>query len=370
MLVRPHLEQPFIFTDLGISVDTITSIDSMNSNQHTSTDGCFKELFEALEDPVVKFKLVEGEPVIVEANDSFGDIFGYESKSVIGEPLNDLIVPPSKQTEAKQFDQRTKTGESNAAVVERMTTDGKRKFLYRGVPYENQHGFAIYSDVTDELQRERHLDVLHRVLRHNLRNELTVVIGMAERIIETTDEPETRNLATKTRKAAGKLSQLSDEANTLKRVLGETVSMQAVDLQPMVSNVVDECETRFDDPLITAQVPNDIAVRADNELQLVLRSLLDNAIRHNNKSDPQAHIEAIQHDERTVEIMIVDNGPGIPKTEQQIITGDKEITPLNHGSGLGLWLVKWIIDSYGGWLDIETPSSGGTVVRLNLNTPE
>jgi len=353
----------------------------MQSGQPHS-EGCFRHLFESLSDAVVKFELVDreersssgsrtqsgsGEPIILDANDAFTDVFGYDGETVIGEPLNELIVPAAKRDEAKRFDRRTGDGESNAALVERMTDEGERKFVYRGVPYKERYGFAIYSDITDELQRERHLDVLHRVLRHNLRNDLTVVLGMATKIIETTDEEDTRQAAAKIRQKASDLTQLSDEANTIQKALDEQASIRPVDLKPLVDEVAMDVDTRFETASITTDIPPGTVVSANDKLQIVLRSLLDNAIRHNESPEPRATVAARRLDASTVELEVTDNGPGIPEAEQRIITGDGEITPLNHGSGLGLWLVKWIVDAYGGSLDIETPADGGTVVRLRLN---
>ncbi|ATW89703.1 PAS domain S-box-containing protein [Halohasta litchfieldiae] len=332
---------------------------------HQHSEGCFRHLFEELEDAVVKFELVDGEPIIVHPNSAFVDVFGYDSETVIGEPLNELIVPATRREEAAQFDQRTQDGESNAAIVKRMTDEGERKFVYRGIPYKDRYGFAIYSDITDELQRERHLEVLHRVLRHNLRNDLTVVLGMATDIIESTDEEHTRRAAQKIKQKASDLSQLSDEANTIEKVLGETVTVGPVELKPLVNDVIADCNARFESASITTEVPAGLCVSANDKLQIVVRSLLDNAIRHNDTSNPQATVTATELDS-TVELEVVDNGPGIPKAEQRLITGDQEITPLNHGSGLGLWLVKWIVDAYGGHLDIETSKSDGSIVRIRL----
>ena len=331
------------------------------------SEGCFRHLFEELNDAAVKFELVEGDPVIIEANDAFTDVFGYDGETVIGEPLNELIVPATKREEAQRFDQRTRDGVSNAAIVERMTDEGERKFVYRGVPYKDRYGFAIYSDITEELKRERHLEVLHRVLRHNLRNDLTVVLGMATKIIETTTEDETRAAAKKIKQTASELSQLSDEANTIQKVLGEQAELRPIELRPLVEDVAANIRTRFEGATITTEVPAEILVSADDKLQIVLRGLVDNAIRHNDSPEPRAVVTAQRSDTETLELEVADNGPGVPVSEQQLITGDEEITSLNHGSGLGLWLVKWIVDAYGGSLDIETPDSGGTVVRLRLN---
>ncbi len=330
------------------------------------SDGGFKYLFEDLSDPVVKFRLDDGQPTVVQANDAFVDVFGTTVDTVVGKPLNELIVPSDKQQEAVSFDQRTGSGETNAAIVERKTGDGKRTFAYRGVPYTTDYGFAIYTDITDEVKQQKHLDVLHRVLRHNLRNELTVVLGHIEPVIKGVDNPELKSSANTVKQAATRLTQLSEEAKTIERVLGETATTHPVELQPMVDDVVNECAGRFDSASISADVPSDIGVHADEKLQIVLRSLLDNAIRHNDADNPRANVHTVIPNGTTVEIAVVDNGPGIPPVEQQIITDTTDITPLTHGSGLGLWLVRWIVDAYGGTLDIETPPSGGSVVRLQL----
>lgn len=334
---------------------------------HQHSEGCFRHLFEELTDPVVKFELVDDKPIIREANDAFTDVFGYDTASVIDAPLNELIVPETKHEEAKQFDQRTGDGESNAALVERMTDQGERTFIYRGVPYEDRYGFAIYSDITEEIHRERHLDVLHRVLRHNLRNDLTVILGMATNIIETTGEERTRKAAAKIKQSASDLAQLSDEANTIQKVLGETIALRAIELRLLVDDIIADCQTRFESAEITTDIPVGLCVEANDKLQIVLRCLLDNAIRHNDSPTPRALIAASAPDATTIEIEVVDNGPGIPRAEKRLITTNESITPLTHGSGLGLWLVKWIVEAYGGTLDIETPPGGGSIVRLRLN---
>jgi len=335
-----------------------------------STDSRFDHLFKNLNDAVVEFVLVDGEPKILGINDAFCEVFGYDRESVNGESLNKLIVPPSKLEEAYQLDQRTGIGKSNAAVVERMTNEGKRTFLYRGVPYKDRYGFAIYSDITDEMQQKRHLDVLHRVLRHNLRNELTIIGGMADLICDQTDENKTREAATKIKDAASRLSNLSDEAQTIRQVLGEVASVRSIRLLPLAESVIEDCEDRFESAEITTDVSTGITVSANEKIKIALQSILDNAIRHNDSSDPQVHLSATICDSDTVEVTVVDNGPGIPKTQQQIITEDAEITSLKHGSGLGLWLSKWIVEACDGRIEIETPEGGGSTVSFYLNAAD
>jgi len=339
-----------------------------DSTHHSK--GCFKHLFKELGEPAVKFELVDAEPVIIDANTEFENTFNYPGESPIGEKLNDLIVPPGEKEKAKQFDDRTKDGKSNAAVVERLTTTGKKRFIYRGVPYRSKYGFAIYTDVTEKLNRERHLNVLHRVMRHNLRNNISVIIGHASNIIDGPGEDEdiTRESAKQIKKKGQEIVQLIEEAKTIQDVLQTETMLSPTRLQSIVDDVTEDCKATFSTCSIEQDGSLDYVVKGNNKLQIAIRSIVDNAIRHNDSSLPRVTISAERIDSSMIELTVSDNGPGIPEMEQDVITNGGEITALHHGSGLGLWLVKWIIESHGGKLLIETPPSGGTTVRVQLQS--
>jgi PAS domain S-box len=333
------------------------------------TDGTnrFERLFNELNDAVVEFELVDGEPVIVQANATFVETFGHESESLSGVSLNDLIVPSDRREEAERFDKQTAAGESNAAVVERATADGRRQFVYRSVPIETAHAFAIYTDVTAELRRERHLDVLQRVLRHNLRNDVNVIGGQAEKISELADSDEIQAAAASITETAQGLAHLSEEAKTVHRVLGESPTIEPTEITAIIDRVVAACGERFPAATLTTDCPTALLVAADTNLRVLVESLVDNAVRHNTAAEPAVRVAAGVVDDATAKLSVTDNGPGIPATERDIITGDKEITPLHHGSGLGLWLVRWITDRYGAELRIKTPPSGGTTVCVEFD---
>lgn len=326
----------------------------------------FRELFDQLEDAVVEFKLVDHEPHILEVNQAFVEVFGYNKREATGEPLNELIVPADREEEAERFDHRTASGKSNAAVVQRTTVDGPRQFMYRGVPCEADRGFAIYTDVTEEIQRKQHLGVLQRVLRHNLRNDLNIVLGMADEIGEAAESEAVREAAETIRRTANGLAQLSEEAELLRRVFEEPQELEAIELTSVVTSVVETYRGRHGDAEIRTDLPERVVVAANERLETVLGNLVDNAVRHNTAETPRVVVGLDLLDERTAELRVVDNGPGIPQAEQEIILGDEDITPLTHGSGLGLWLVKWITETYDSELSIETPETGGTTIRIRL----
>lgn len=340
----------------------------MTLQRNTDTAKHFEALFEQLPDPVVEFEQDQnGDPVIVNANAAFREVFAPD-ESVTGHPLNELIVPADCRDEAATFDQRTAHGEVNKAIVERAASDGRRKFLYRGVSVDEDRGFAIYSDVTEKLNQERHLDVLQRVLRHNLRNDVTVIDGQLQRAFNVIDDDDASDALETIQERVDGLIQLCSEAQTIRRVIEKSPSLERTELAETLTPVIEDCKQQFPHATITVDCPDDLAVIADDRLRIVVESLIDNAVRHNTASTPTVTVSATVDDD-TVELGVADNGPGIPASEQRVIAGDRQVSPLSHGSGLGLWLVKWLTESYGGSLAIDTPADGGSVVRLRLARP-
>lgn len=340
------------------------------ANLERNTDDRFKQFFHQLSDAAVEFRLVDREPIIERANKAFCEKFGYEFESIVGNNLNDLIVPTGQEHAAKQFDSRTNRGKSNTAVVDRVTAAGYRTFAYRGVPIGDNRGFAIYTDITDQLQRERQLDVLQRVLRHNLRNDINVVLGMAEGIQEQSKVPHVCEKADKIKSKAEGLAQLSDESKIVDKVLRGQSSLFPVPLAPVINQSISTCQQRFESTNIKTHIHCNAVINADRRLKIVLDNLLDNAIRYDSSATPYVEITVRPVDDSLVLVEIADEGPGIPQAEVDIIIGEDDVTPLKHGSGLGLWLVKWVLESYGANLSINTTNSEGSIVSLYFNTAQ
>jgi PAS domain S-box-containing protein len=157
-----------------------------------------RNFIELLDDAAVVYELGDGDPVVKAVNSAFEETFGYRADYLRGESLHSYIVPAEYQAEATRFDERIADGNVTTEIVERQTTNGVQEFSYRGlhIDWDSDRflGLAIYADITEKQQARQHLQVLHRVLRHNVRNELTVIFGMAERIANSTDNSDIRAL--------------------------------------------------------------------------------------------------------------------------------------------------------------------------------
>jgi signal transduction histidine kinase len=63
----------------------------------------------------------------------------------------------------------------------------------------------------------------------------------------------------------------------------------------------------------------------------------------------------------------VDDGPGLASNERAVLDGRSE-TPLEHGTGLGLWLANWIVTGLGGELEVVDPDGEGMTLEIGLQT--
>lgn len=327
----------------------------------------FESLFDQLPDAVVDAEFVDGEPYVRAVNPAFEDVFGYDAASVLDEPVNDLIVPPSQRAAASRLDRNAMAEGHDMAEVERRTVDGRRTFLFRGFVYAtedgNDRGFGIYTDVTDQLEQERRLRVLHRVLRHNLRNEMTGIIGYAELLADEAERAAHREYADRIHRQADDVAKLGEQVQRIEQALDRDRRRRPVDPSAVVADVAATFRERH--PAATVRVSDDgDRVVADGLLALAVENLVENAIEHHDGT-PTVDVELRTVDERWVDLTVRDDGPGIPEREQAVVSGEREITQLDHSRGLGLWVARWIVEGVGGRLRFDDRDDGAAVtIRL------
>ncbi|MGM0606280.1 MAG: GAF domain-containing sensor histidine kinase [Halobacteriota archaeon] len=209
----------------------------------------------------------------------------------------------------------------------------------------------------DLANRDRLISVLNRVLRHNLRNDLNVVHGNAQLLLEQTSGSEA-TLASTIESKTTELISLAESARKLENLTKSIPVSRPVDIVPMVERTVSEiCD---ENPSVTCSLstPEQAISFAAPQFSDAISELLENAAKH---AGPEPSIDVTVHrgsDQITVQIK--DDGPGLPSGERRILSGESE-QPLRHGSGLGLALVYWIITNLDAEIDVTTTASGTTV---------
>ncbi|GAB3679745.1 hypothetical protein GCM10028857_01520 [Salinarchaeum chitinilyticum] len=332
--------------------------------QLDSQEDRFEYLFENIPDPVVE-GYFEDESVIESVNEAFEETFGFREEEIAGDRLNDVIVPEEDMDRAKALDEQTATGEVNHAEVERETQYGRREFLFRGVPYEatdgTTRGFGIYTDITEQKERERHLAVLQRLLRHNVRNEVNVLLAGIDQLEQARAEGDVREgeLLETLDETARDLLSMSQKAKRISRVIdAERRELGEVDAASIVRSVVDRSRRMDPDATIEVDAPETCPVLGSGAIERAVEELVGNALQH---AGPNPTITVtLEQVPDGAELTVADDGPGIPDAEREVLEAG-EITPLQHGSGLGLWLIAHATAASGGTVSFDDEADGARV---------
>ncbi|AQL43373.1 hypothetical protein BV210_12030 [Halorientalis sp. IM1011] len=227
-------------------------------------------------------------------------------------------------------------------------------------------------DVTDLRQKQQELDllkqVLSRVLRHNVRNDLSVVKSNAKMLAEESSGLQAERLRTIMDKSDNLLD-ASEKARTVEKLLSSERTRSEFDVAEMATEAVETTRREFPGVAVETDLPDSCPVNAHWALSHAVENVIENAAMHNDADDPQVAVTAECGDERAT-LRVADNGPGIPYKELEVLERREE-TQLEHGSSIGLWLVDWIVDLSGGDIAFENTDRGCTVtIELDAAIPE
>jgi signal transduction histidine kinase len=230
------------------------------------------------------------------------------------------------------------------------------------------HVLIGYNDVrrirAEELARQRRtLAVVNRLTRHNLRNDTQVLTASASQLAADLDDPDHRALAERIRDGALELATINEELEEIQAAIDTGGPTQSVSLSDTVSSVLDDYRREHPDGTFESDVP-DVTVRADGHFETALDHLVENSVEHASTDDPFVRVTATVEGE-TVTVSVHDRGAGVPEEEVTVLTGEREISQLEHASGLGLWVVKTVVDAYDGDIAFDRTDDGG-VVSLSL----
>jgi len=237
---------------------------------------------------------------------------------------------------------------------------------------ESQTVFAelVARTLERELERDEHraeltrqtnlVNVLNRVLRHNLRNDLTVVRGRAKLLMDRVEEETHGDVCLR---VIDELIELSEKARDLEQVVGRTLDREETDVVALVERVVDELAREFPDSSFTVEHDGDVTAAVGGSFKRAVEELVENAAKHG--GDAPTVTIAVEADPDTAEVRVTDGGSGLEEMERKVLAKGTE-TPLVHGTGLGLWIARWIVSKHDGEIEAETGNDGTT---MTLSVP-
>ncbi|WP_128904968.1 histidine kinase N-terminal 7TM domain-containing protein [Halorubrum amylolyticum] len=297
-------------------------------------------------------------------------LLGHSPAAIEGRPVIDLVHPDDQREAQRAFERAFETNEPQALDHRIAHADGNWRRFETTVErlFEDTEEVVITAtDVTESRRYEQRLQVLNRVLRHDLKNDTNVIGGYADLLRDHVDDEGDEYLDVIDRKVET-LTHLSDQAREIDVALHSDGARAEIDLSRLIARLCESLESSFPEATVTVSTPDEAVVCADELLESAIRNVLENAVVHNDGDQPIVEA-AVDPDDGGYRIAVADNGPGIPPVERSVFSEARE-TALEHASGLGLWLVHWIVTESGGELEIHTREPTGTLITMWLPTPD
>ena len=262
--------------------------------------------------------------------------------------------------------------------------------------------------------------VFLRLFRHDIRTSVNLIRGHLDLVASAGETP--LESADVIRDHLAHIERLSDAANRLDDLESMTET-EPIDFGALVRDRLDTIQRSTNAVAVETDIHPESYVRANGLLTSVVDNLLRNAVEHgstNNRTGAgdavehgstsprsQAPEDAVEHgstgsqpvaddavehgstssrspsetdpcirvtvrpDGRgdTVVLRVEDDGPGFTDSELAVhADAETTETALRHSDGVGLWLVRWIVDAYDGEFTVENGDDGGAIVTVRLPT--
>ncbi|MEA5387389.1 histidine kinase N-terminal 7TM domain-containing protein [Haloarculaceae archaeon H-GB2-1] len=269
-----------------------------------------EQAFEQVEDAII---ITDSDGVVVDANNRAKELFGNSLvnerfESVLGEELSSSI--DSRETVSISDE-----GERNYYSIRRSPV----------TPVRGTDGqVVVLSDITAVKNREQDLDlfkqVLTRIFRHNIRNDLNVISAYADLIASNTNGTP-HDHATRIQSAIRGLLEKTTKAKEIEAIFTHETT-QELSLRDLVENVVDDFDSSQSAATIRTTIP-DYHISAHPKLELAVRELVENAIVHaEDGADPTVEIYT-EDDGEMVTLFVEDGGREYPSPNCRCWTQSK-----------------------------------------------
>lgn len=339
----------------------------------------YESVIEGINDALAILK----DHTIVYANPQCDALLGYDDGTLVGNRFEAIIDPVDHDLVAERYAKRIDPDEPEPPSryeVRFRTASGEQvvgevnanRIIYGADPAV----LVAIRDVTERSEYEEELkaaneelEALNRVVRHDIRNDMAVILGWAELLEEHVDE-EGQAYLEKILRSGEHVVELTEIARDFVEALvsGETTTLRRMAVR---STLETELATRREfyphaTFVIDGELP-DVEVAANEMLASVFTNLLNNAVQHNHQPEPKVVVSASVEDDEVL-VRIADDGPGIPDQLKARLFGKGEKGLESSGTGIGLYLVRTILEQFGGSVRVEDnePTGAVFVVRLPI----
>jgi PAS domain S-box-containing protein len=319
---------------------------------------------------IARAELVERLPEVVVAVDDRGRVVDLNpsAESVLGTTLDDAVGAELRAIAPSLADLVDGIDPGGDPPADYVVSEPRRHYEVRASPLRDDRTagrLLTLRDVTERRRREREVAVLNRVLRHDLRNDVAVIENYAA-LLER--DPGNEEYVAGLAARAAEMRELVETVREVERHLdADEPTLSTLNVARVVRERTAALARTHPEATVETDLPADAWVRALDLVGSAVDNLVENAVEHNDAAAPRlsVSVDRITVDgEWYVDVTVADDGPPIPATDLDVLLGRE--SSLDGASGLGLWLVHWIVTESGGTVTHESADPRGNVVTLRL----
>lgn len=317
--------------------------------------------------------LLQPDGTVIEVNDTALEFGGFERDEVVGEQFTEIPWwTHSEAVHERVTDavEQAANGEFVRYETDVQGADGLSTIDFSAKPVRSERGEVTQivvegHDVTRQKQQRQHLQVLHRVMRHNIRNDIMKLRTWTREAV-TASAPEERDAhASRVMAVLDSWEKLTADLKHIRDAIdSEETRSYTEAVGPLVTDVVDTQRATHPEAEVGMRLPGTATAHVPSVAEKALRRAIDNAIRASPDETPTVDVVVSSTDPNWVEVAITDNGPGMPDPEVAVLETGEE-TPLTHGEGLGVWMIRMVVKQAGGGVSVSV-SDEGTTLTLRL----
>jgi len=301
----------------------------------------------------------------LEVNKKACEITGYSEKELLDMNIRDMYDQKILDEVKNNFKTLKEKGKVRLELPFVRKDGSEGIWDVSAVNLSGDRSFSFVEDITERKNIEERENILHSLLRHDVANKNRVVEGYLDLLEEYELPDEAYELLKNSKKAINKSLNLIEKVRILRKAQDEKI--KEVEISSIMRRSVSEMRSRLDEAGIEIEKKlscKECFVKGGPLLSNVFTNMIENSIRH---SDCDKLRVSTEETEDEVMCVFEDDGKGIPDKEKRNIFEKEYTTDEERGTGLGLFLVKMLLDIYGGEVEVKDSELGGARFDIRLN---
>lgn len=343
--------------------------------------GMFMSIFRVLSidleiQPMIFAILIFNISILVATNIYEFSKIDYLDKNEILDNYNDIVISCNKKGDiiySNKFAKDKLGSHIEDENIHDLIEENNSEYVRFGCLSDKYYNMDIYdinesqnvytfSDITDLIIKTNEIklwnDISDRFLRHNIKNDLNVVEGYSDILVDELDNKNEKQYAEKINRNAESIKCTANKLRDIQKIIkgDESIVKCSNVIKKVIKNNSDEID-------IELNVRSESPVKVNENFKTIVSEIIKNSSEHNNSQNKVLCIDVYENEDY-INLEFEDNGVGISDYEYNVIESEKE-NDKKHSSGCGLWKIKMFTLNSNSKLDI-CELDNGTKIKIQI----